>query len=383
MTLAAQRLAGYEVAVITSLGFPRYKGVETIPGREPVDGVTHHRLDWDKAVTGSERVPFDLLLEEQALRTAEIADHEKPAIIQVGSGFRGYDQALVGLAVASRAGLPLIYEVRGFFESTWTGDSKWAESGEYFHRRRRQDLRCLEAADHVVTIADAMRDEIVSQGFDPAKVSVVPNVVDVDRFSPRDKSTDLIARLRIRDQPIVGYISNLGPREGVEYLIRATQLLKRRGSNVTCLIVGDGPERPRLADLAGELAVDDDVILTGHVPNAEIEDYYALMDIFVIPRVDDRQARLVTPLKPLEAMAMGIPVVVSDLPALRELAAPGDRGLTATPESSESLAETLQAMLDDVDLRTRLAANARSWVVEHRTLSSNVERYRKALLAVS
>jgi glycosyltransferase involved in cell wall biosynthesis len=129
--------------------------------------------------------------------------------------------------------------------------------------------------------------------------------------------------------------------------------------------------------------IEEAVLITGHVANNEIEDYYALIDVFVVPRIDDRAARLVTPLKPLEAMAMGVPVAVSDLPALREIAEPGVRGMTFGPGNAASMAETLETMLNDDRLRSRLADRARQWVIAERSLDSNTDRYRKALAGLA
>lgn len=376
MTLAAQQRAGIEPTVVTSLGFPRYRGTEEFPSAETVDGVMHHRLDTVPHGPDDPRVPYDILLADQARETARIAYESPPAAIQAGSGFRGFDQALVGLAIAQRLGIPLVYEVRGFLEATWTPDIYWGEHGEYYHRRLRQERRCMDQSAHVITIAEAMRSEIVDRGIDPAKVTVVPNAVDVDRFSPRPKRADLMAELGLENRLVVGYISNLGRREGIAHLIRAVATLRTRGHEVGCLIVGDGPEKANLHALVEELGLGDCVVLAGHVPNRDIEDYYALIDLFVVPRIDDRAARLVTPLKPLEAMAMRIPVVVSDLPALREIADPESRGAVVEPGSSAALAETLENLVNNPGDRKRIAEAGREWVLAERTLESNAARYR-------
>ena len=375
MTLQAQISAGYQPVVITSPGFPRYKGIVDFPGDEIVDGIRHHRVDVDSA----RDLPYDVLDSLYAEAAARLADEVGASLVQAGSGFRGVDTALVGAAIARRSGVPFVYEVRGFQEATWTSDYERSERGEYYHRRKRQEDRCLRMADHVITIGEAMRDDIVARGIRPDNVSVVSNVVDVARFTPREKRSDLLARYGLEGRPVIGYISNLGFREGFPDLIRATALMAARGVDLTCLVVGNGPEKPRLEELVRELGVERNVIITGHVPNTEIEDHYALIDVFVIPRVNDRAARLVTPLKPLEAMAMGIPLAVSDLPALRELALPGERGMTFEPSNPDSLADVVLEMLGDNDLRSRLAETARAWVLSERSYDSNVPRYRNAL----
>ncbi len=375
MTLQAQTSAGYHPVVVTSPGFPRYKGIGDFPSHEVVDGIGHHRIDAEDA----RDLPYDVLDSLYADGAAHLADEIGASLIQAGSGFRGVDTALVGAAIARRSGIPFVYEVRGFQEATWTSDYERSERGEYYHRRKRQEDRCLQLADHVITIGEAMRDDIVARGIQPDDVSVVPNVVDVDRFTPRQKRADLMARYGLADRQVIGYISNLGFREGFPDLIKATALMAGRGADITCLVVGDGPERPRLEALVRDLGVERSVIITGHVPNTEIEDHYALIDVFVIPRVNDRAARLVTPLKPLEAMAMGVPLAVSDLPALRELALPGERGMSFEPSNPESLADVVAGMLNDAGLRSKLADTARAWVLAERSYTSNVPRYRSAL----
>lgn len=382
MTLEAQRIAGFEPVVVTSLGFPEYRGDVVEGTQEIVDGVVHHRLKSDRHYPTDFRVPYDMLLDDQAMKTAAIADQVAPSLVQAGSGFRGFDQALIGAAIADRAGVPFIYEVRGFLEATWTSDADRAERGEYYRRRLAQEKRCLDQADHVITIAEAMKEELVARGVPEEKVTVVPNAVDVERFTPREKRADLVDLYRLGDSTVIGYISNLGRREGIEHLVTATKLLIDSGKDVVCLLVGDGPERPDLERTAQKLGVGDRVVFAGHVPNEAIEDHYALIDVFVVPRIVDRASRLVTPLKPLEAMAMGLPTIASDLPALREQVEPDVRGLVFRPGDAADLARALSTLLDDQMLARELASTAQRWVREERTLESNARRYRSVIDAL-
>ncbi|MGB3829722.1 MAG: glycosyltransferase, partial [Ornithinimicrobium sp.] len=117
------------------------------------------------------------------------------------------------------------------------------------------------------------------------------------------------------------------------------------------------------------------VVFTGKVPHHEVLDYYALYDTFVVPRVDERAARLVTPLKPYEAMAMGIPLVVSDLPALAEITGHGQRGATFATGNAQSLTEVLAGLINDPTRREGLADAARAWVLRERDWSHNGARY--------
>lgn len=379
-TLLAQRVAGFDPVVVTSLGFPRQQGIETFAKVEVIDGIEHHRLDLGPEYN-LRQVPFDLQLSDHATLTRALAERLRPALIQAGSGYRGYETALVGLAVARRLGIPFIYEVRSFLEHTWTGEITRSEAGEYYHRRRDQELRCMLEADHVITIAEGMRQEIVSRGVPAEKVSVVPNVVDVDRFTPRDPDPELQRKYGLDGRPVLGYISNLGAREGIEHLIRAVAILRHRGVDVAGLVVGEGPQAAALERLVEELELSSHVVLTGHVDNHRIEDHYAMIDLFVIPRIDDLAARLVVPLKPLEAMAMERPILAADLPALRELVMPGERGEVFAPGDAEALAAATKELIEDDDRRARLARAGRSWVLAERTIAANARRYQQALSA--
>lgn len=232
-----------------------------------------------------------------------------------------------------------------------------------------------------------MRDDILGRtrpdadgrpvpAVDPDRVFVVPNGVDVDRVVPRPRRSELVRRLGLEDTFVFGYVSNLDhPREGHELLVDAVRELRTAGRAATALIVGDGARREELQARAERAGVAEHVVFTGQVPHDEVADYYALLDVFVVPRVDERAARLVTPLKPYEAMAMGLPLVVSDLPALVEIVGRDERGLTFPTGDAAGLRRVLEVLADDPALRAGLGARGRAWVQEHRTWSSIAAGY--------
>lgn len=383
MTLQAQRLAGFEPVVATSLQFPLSRGIVDVPPEEEVEGVTHHRLLDASLPQDVSREPYDLVLDRQATLLSRVAAAAAPSVIQAGTGYRGYDTALCALAVARRVGVPFVYEVRGFQEATWTRNTRLAEQGEYYARRRAQEMRCFLEADALITIGEAMKAEMADRGVDPTAIHVVPNAVDVERFAPRPKRPDLVEKYDLEGRFVVGYISNLGRREGIDTLIMAVAEAAKRLPDIACLIVGDGPERTALTDLAAAQDNGEQLHVVGHVPNSAIEDHYALIDLFVVPRKDDRAARLVTPLKPLEAMAMGLPIITSDLPALQEISSPGTRGLDFASGDPHDLARAIVDLAEDRATARRFAAAGREWVREHRTVESNAERYRSILSGIA
>jgi glycosyltransferase involved in cell wall biosynthesis len=207
----------------------------------------------------------------------------------------------------------------------------------------------------------------------------VPNGVDPAAFAPLEPDPKLQRVYGLEGKAVVGYVSTMdNPREGQEILIEATARLVRAGRAVVCLLVGDGSRRPALEALARKSGVASDVVFTGKVPHAEVRRLYGLLDVFVVPRIDDRAARLVTPLKPFEALAMGRPLVVADLPALLEIAAPDERGLAFRAGDAGALAAALGTLLDRPELRRRLGEAGRSWVLAERTWDANGPRYRAA-----
>ena len=374
-TLQAQRAAGLQPFVVTSMGFPRKEGVAEFEAVETLEDTPHHRLDLgrDYPVKG----PVDVILSDTAWLTAAICRDRRPAVIHASAGYRGYETGLVGMALREHLRRPFVYEIRSFHETTWTSDPRRAEFGEHVELRRAAENRCMSEADAVVTIGEGMRAEIIARGIPAERVFLAPNGVDPEIFVPREPNLDTKRRLGLADRSVIGYISNLDhPREGHEVLIEATAKLVAAGRNVSCLIVGDGKRRKLLEDFAKASGAAEAVVFTGRVPHEQIQDMYALIDVFVVPRIDEFAARLVTPLKPFEAMAMARTMVVADLPALVEVVKPGERGLAFVPGDAASLAHAVACLLDAPEQARAFAEEGRRWVMAERTWRANGPRYR-------
>ncbi len=373
-TISAQRGAGMDPVAMTVLGFPRSAG-RVAPVVEVIDGSRFHRLDLGAGYPDD--VAPDRFLEDFAWVASTVVREERPAILHACSGSRGHEIARVGLALRERHGLPLVYEVRGFLETTWSSRDDAATS-EFGRRCDAVETRTLADVDAVVTIADAIRDDIVARGIEPEKVFVVPNGVDAQRFTPKPADPAFRARHGLHGF-VFGYISNLDhPRENQELLVDAAGRLRAKGRDITCLIVGDGARRAVIEDRVRRARLGESVVFTGAVPHDVVPDFYAALDAYVVPRRDERAARHVTPLNPCEAMAMGRPLVVADLPALTEIAAPDERGLAFAPGDVGGLVACLERLMDDAALAARLAAAGRAWVVRERSWASNVPRFEDA-----
>jgi glycosyltransferase involved in cell wall biosynthesis len=252
-------------------------------------------------------------------------------------------------------------------------------ASDFYQLSRAAETRCMTEADLVVTLGEAMREEIVARGVAADKVIVVPNAVSADFLEPLPDGAPLRESLGIRPgELVVGVVSNLVAYEGVGTLLEAVGELRRRGLAVRPLIVGDGAERTALERLAGQLGLTGTAIFTGRVPMSQVRRYHAVLDLFAVPRTSDRVCQLVTPLKPVEAMASGLCVVASDVGALREIIRPEVTGALATSGDSASLANIMEPLLYSSDNRRKLGANAREWVARDRTWAHNAAIYRAA-----
>jgi len=368
----AQRAAGLDPHVSTRIGFPVTAGA--IDGRATVTvgGVPYHRLlPW--VMPGR----MDRLYRAHLRRAARLTEQLRPAVLHAASN---YANAVIALALRDATRLPVVYEVRGFWEDTWL--SRHAASAgltlsDRYVRTRALEAHCMTEADLVVTLGEAMREEIIERGVPARNVVIVPNAVSEIFLRPLPADGGrLKASLGIQPgEQVVGLVSSLVAHEGVGTLLEAVKSLNDRGVKARALIVGDGPERTALQRQAAGLGLD--AIFTGWVPSSKVRDYHAVLDVFVVPRTPDRVCQLVTPLKPVEAMASGLPVVVSSVRALAEIVRDGETGLLFPPLDAGALADQLGQLLDSPELRRKLGANAREWVARDRTWAHNAARYRE------
>ena len=373
--VVAQRAAGLDPHVVTRCGYPVTAG--KLDGRRLVvlDDIPYHRLLPLVLPTRADKAA-DLGLDLAARLTSNI----KPAVLHAASN---YANARIALALGRRHGLPVVYEVRGFWEDTWLSrypDAGQLASSELYKGNRDLETRSMLEADLVVTLGEAMRDEIVARGVPADKVLIVPNAVSEEFLRrPLPDATALRQDLRIKDeQYVVGVVSTLVPHEGIGTLLEATRLLADRGVPVRTLIVGDGPERAALQRQAAVAGLGEAAIFTGRVPAARVREFHALLDVFVVPRTRDRVCQLVTPLKPVEAMASGLCVVTSEVKALTEIIKHEVTGALTIPQDPVSLADCLEFLFYSPDIRRKLGDNAREWVARDRTWAHQAARYSDA-----
>lgn len=338
-----------------------------------IDGVDHYSLLTNRVAGPT--LPRSDLLQYDTLLTAEILSWERPSILHVASGFRGYELALKSLPIARALNIPFIYEVRSFHEHLWGQDATL--DCELTRLRMAQENRLIGAADAVVVIAEAMKDALVGRGIDGRKIKVVPNAVGTEFLALPSNIRNKKDVLGIVDKCVIGYISNFSRREGHEVLLGAFARLAHKSAQLHCLLIGDGPTRQRCQALALKLGIADRVTFLGEIPHADIASYYMTIDVFVVPRMADYAADFVTPLKPFEAMALERPLICSDRPVATEVVGrKQERGLLFRTADEEDLAAKIEIVISNREDVARRTKAARKWVLEKRTWRGNAHTYR-------
>lgn len=302
---------------------------------------------------------------------------EKPEFILASSN---YLSALPALIAARRLGIPFVYEMRGFWEvSAASVNPGWEQSDQYRLDRRFEDFVAHEA-DRVVVITEEMRDDLASRGIDSTKISVAPNSVDTDSFSPRGKDWSLLKRLGFNqpDLPVIGFAGSITKYEGLDDVVNALADLDQQGFEFNLLIIGEGNYLPEIKALVSKLNLDHRTRYISGVPNSEMPVYLSSIDIFPLARKSLPVTELVSPIKPLEAMAVGGVVVLSDVSPHRIYFEGEDtRALGFRKNDLASLTESLRKLLNlSYDQRRSMGARARRWIKENRRWQHVGETFR-------
>lgn len=364
--LKAQMALGLEIAAITGL---RHEADG--PPVELCDGLTFHRTP------GRADGPTPLREWREIGRLAD-------AVTALGRTWQpdvihAHSPALTGmgaLRAARRLGVPLVYEIRAFWEDAAVGNGTGTEGSLKYRMTRALENRVVAGADAVITICHGLRDDLIGRGVAAGKIGIMPNGVDLDLFgAPPPRDDALGEELGIGTGPVIGFIGSFYDYEGLDDLIAAMPVLVARHAAARLLLVGDGPMADALRAQAAASPVAGAIHFVGRVPHDQVERYYSLCDIMAYPRKASRLTDLVTPLKPLEAMAQGKLVAASDIGGHRELMTDGQTGVLFRPDDPQACALSLADLLDQRATWGPLRDRARNHVAARHDWALNARRY--------
>ena len=303
-------------------------------------------------------------------RIVEVAQSENVDVIHAHVPYR---VGIPAIRAARKLALPFVYEMRGMWEESAVASGRWKTGGLAYRRFRRMETKVLRKADSVICISETLRQEAISRGVSKSKISVVPNAVDIDT---NHQESELLIQMKdtLQDRLVVGYIGSLRELEGVDLTAKAVSILKEQGVDVDFFVLSSESGQNELRDYCSLLGIADQSHIVGPVPHDQVAPFYELIDVFVVSRPDTRVARLVTPLKPFEAMRSGRAVVMSNLPALAEIVEDGKTGCLYSAGDGQELSQVIRNLLENNTKRIELGSNARSWISEQRTWRAVVSK---------
>jgi len=296
----------------------------------------YYRLDkkgyrWNE-VTVSEYI------ENYTLMLADFAKSKHATIVQ---GASNYVNGLAAVNAGRILNIPSIYEVRGFWEITRASREKGYDLSKSYKIQKQLETQACKDATCVIALTEIVKEELINRGINEKKIYVVPNGVDTDKLKPKSKNQELLSKLGWNNKFVVGFIGSVVDYEGLSLFIKAAEIIQQSSLNHL-------------------------FSFTGRVPYKEVEQYYSIMDTACYPRLNWEVCSIVSPKKPFEAMAYGIPVISSSVHANSYFINDGETGLIHQYEDADDIANKINLLYHNVDLRNKISKNARQWVVQHR-----------------
>ncbi|MGD9615226.1 MAG: TIGR04063 family PEP-CTERM/XrtA system glycosyltransferase [Alphaproteobacteria bacterium] len=375
-----QRAIGWEPVLVTSGKHQTFApATGAVPARERIGDWEFFRTPQPTGLAARLPATGELaIIRDLGRRLDEVIGEIRPDILHAHSPILN---GLPTIRAARRHLLPVVYEIRAFWEDARasTNPANMNPGGKpdlRYHATRRLETFVVQRADAVTVICEGLARDIVARGIPADKVTIIPNAVDRAAFSGRGRpDPDLAGRLGLAGRTVIGFFGSFYFYEGLHLLLRAVPELRRRDREIAVLLAGGGPEEANLRKLATDLGLDSAVVFAGRVPHSDIRRYYDLADLLVFPRLSMRLTELVTPLKPLEAMAQERIVVASDVGGHRELIRDRETGYLFPPGDPRHVAEGIVAALDDRDAWPRVQARALHYVETERSWKHSVARY--------
>ena len=366
-----QRKLGWQTDHVTSA-----KQVGSTELKETIDGLEFYRTYIDNTLL--DKMPvlnYWGIISSLEKRVLNICDEIKPDIIHAHS------PALNGVAAiraGKKLGIPVVYECRAFWEDAAVDHGTSTEDSIRYKATRAMETWVFKRANAVTTICEGLKKDIIERGVAEQKITTIPNAVDISTFKFAQPAKEALKEeLGLQGKKVIGFIGSFYAYEGLPLLIEACAALFKKDDSIRLLLVGGGPDEDVIKKKVEQYGIGDKVILTGRVPHSDVQDYYNLVDVFVYPRYAMRLTELVTPLKPLEAMAQGQLVLASDVGGHKELIDHGYNGFLFKADNVDSLIETVLKVFDSSGEWQKIREQGRQFVEQERNWATSVANYQK------
>lgn len=330
---------------------------------EEIEGLTFYRssiIDWFLGALPI--INQWAIVRSLEKRLDEIIPEIKPEILHAHS------PAINGLAaikVAKKYNIPVVYECRAFWEDAAVDHGTTKEGSLRYRVTRALETYVFKRAQAVTCICEGLKQDIINRGIAEEKITIIPNAVDIEKFTfGQQADLKLKEELGLQDKIVLGFIGSFYAYEGIPLILDALPEILKQQPNVCLLLTGGGPQEQIIKDKVKRLQLESNVIFTGRVPHDQVQEYYNQIDIFVYPRLAMRLTELVTPLKPLEAMAQGRLVIASDVGGHKELIKNQSNGYLFKANDIKSLVDTVLNLMSNQSQWDEVRKNGREFVKE-------------------
>ncbi len=369
--LTQQHNMGYQTCHVTSPKHPHSENAI-----EQADGLSFYRTQpyrsWFWRLPVLKELAVVLALKQRIL---EVIRLEQPAVLHAHS------PALNGLAAlwaAKQVKLPVVYEIRAFWEDAAVDHGSCKEGDLRYRLTRALESYVAKRVDAITTICQGLKQDLIERGIDSNKITVIANAVDPGQFSRlSEKNLQLQQQLKLKNKRVLGFLGSFYAYEGLDLLLKALVQIRQTLPDTCLLLVGGGPQQQALEQLVQQLKLEDAVIMPGRVPHQEVMKYYSLVDLLVYPRKAMRLTELVTPLKPLEAMAQGMPLLASDVGGHLELIEHGKTGWLFQRDNVDDLAEQAIRILKNIGDHQQIIENGIAFVSNERNWAATTRPYQQ------
>ena len=338
---------------------------------DSIDGTRYYRTG--RSMQGKLPLQTEFcLMAALARRIGEVAEIERPDVLHAHSPVLN---ALPALRVARRRRIPVVYEVRAFWEDAAVDHGTYQKGSWKYRSVRAAETWVCRNVDQVAVLCQGVRDDLAARGVPFDKMTVISNGINLEHFHPCEPDREYLEAWRVAGKKVIGFIGSFYRYEGLDLLVEAFSLLRRKRQDIVLVLVGGGEAEREIKDLIIRQGLAEAAILAGRVSHDRVPGVYSLMDVLVYPRHSMRLTELVTPLKPLEAMAMGKALVASNVGGHRELIRHAQTGILFEAGVVAALKDSLEGLLDNAELRHTLGQQACDWVQQQHSWERSTAPY--------
>jgi glycosyltransferase involved in cell wall biosynthesis len=277
-------------------------------------------------------------------------------------------QLLVGLAgwwLARCKRVPFVFEVRDLWPESLAAVGMGGHKSLLYRALEKIAGFLYRRADHIVVVSPAFREHLTKHwNVSPEKISVIPNGVETELFSPRNSDTSLRSQLGLDEKFVVSYIGTIGMAHGLDTLIEAAASLQASAPNIVFLLVGEGADRERISALADSRGLKN-LRFAGAQPRERIPAYICASDVCLVLLRKAEIFQTVIPTKMLEFMSGGRPVILGVEGQARKIVESAAAGIWITPEAPGELVKAILQLEGNRSLGKQLGQNGRNYILEN------------------